>query len=116
MDSSFKGPLPNLRIFCVFQIFFPWSPVPRGQLTQLNVTLIEEVPTVASKISQQDNLNQLISLLVDCLVTGGSHSRELLACYICLASPQMDKQFTFRAFMLVSWRIKFPRQEPVENA
>jgi len=62
---------------------------------------------VASKISQQDNLNQLISLLVDCLVTGGSHSRELLACYICLASPQMDKQFTFRAFMLVSWRIKF---------
>jgi hypothetical protein len=43
--SFFKGPLPKLRIFCVSQILFPWSLVPRGRLTQLKVTLNEEVLT-----------------------------------------------------------------------
>ena len=65
-DSLFKGPLPKLQILCLSQIIFPWSRVPRGQLTQLKVTLTEEVPTITSKDSQNDDLKQLIGLMVDC--------------------------------------------------
>jgi len=77
-DSFFKGPLPKLRIFCVSQIVFPWSLVPRGRLTQLKVTLTREVPTVPSKDSQHDDLNQLIGLLV------ASPSLEVLTLHNCL--------------------------------
>jgi len=62
----FKGPLPKLRILRVLYFVFPWSLFPRGQLTQLQVTLIGEVSAVASKDSQHDDLNQLIDLLIDC--------------------------------------------------
>ena len=62
----FKGPLPKLRILRISRIAFPWSHFPRGQLTQLKVILSEEVPTVTSKDSQHDDLNQLIDLLIDC--------------------------------------------------
>jgi len=61
--SLFKGPLPKLRIFCISQILFPWSLVPRGQLTRLKVTLDEE-PKVSP--SPHDGLNQLVDLLVNC--------------------------------------------------
>jgi len=64
--SFFKRPLPKLRILCLSQILFPWSLFPRGQLTQLKVTFLEEVDTVNSKDSQQDDLDQLIDLLLDC--------------------------------------------------
>ena len=62
----FKGPLPKLRILRVSQIVFPWSLFPRGQLTQLQVILSREVSTVTSKDSQNDDLNQLIDLLINC--------------------------------------------------
>jgi len=78
--SFFKGPLPKLRTFCISQILFPWSSVPRGQLTQLKVTLNEEVSTVTSKGSRHDDLKQLIGLLVDC------PSLEVLTLENCLPS------------------------------
>src|SRR5712672_2656612 len=62
----FKGPLPKLRILRISQMVFPWSIFPRGQLTQLKVTLVGEVPTVTSKDSQHDDMKQLIDLLIDC--------------------------------------------------
>jgi len=61
----FNGPLPKLRIFSVSQILFPWSVVPRGQLTQLRVTYDLEVPPT-SEDSPRDDLNQLIDLLSNC--------------------------------------------------
>jgi len=64
--SFFKGPFPNLRIFCVSQILFPWSLVPRGQLTQLAVTLEKEVLPSVPEVSSHDNWNELIDLLVNC--------------------------------------------------
>jgi len=73
----FKGTLPKLRILRV-STAFPWSLFPRGQLTQLTVTLYEEVSAVTSKDSQHDNLNQLIGLLI------ASQSLEFLALQSCL--------------------------------
>jgi len=64
--SFFKRPLPKLRILYLSQILFPWSLVPRGQLTQLIVSLDRETSIVNSKVSQHDDLDQLIGLLVDC--------------------------------------------------
>jgi len=62
----FKGPLPKLRILRIYQIVFPWSLFPRGQLTQLHVTLTGEVSTATSEDSHNDDLNQLVDLLIDC--------------------------------------------------
>src|SRR5712672_2229106 len=64
--SFFEGPLPKLRTFCISEILFPWSLVPRGRLTELQVTLKEEVRTVTSNVSPHGDLNQLIDLLVNC--------------------------------------------------
>ena len=74
----FKGTLPNLRILRISQSVFPWSLFPRGQLTQLEVILIEEVSAVPSLGSQHDDLNQLIGLLV------ASPSLEVLTLHNCL--------------------------------
>jgi hypothetical protein len=73
-----KGPLPNLRIFCISHILFPWSLVPRGRLTQLKVTLSNEVSTVTPEDPQHDDLNELIGVLVD------SPSLEVLSLEMCL--------------------------------
>jgi len=62
----FKGPLPELRILSVYQILLPWSLVPRGRLTQLEVTLNKEVITSVPGVSPHHNLNQLIDLLANC--------------------------------------------------
>jgi len=64
--SLFKGPLPKLRIFCISLILFPWSLVPRGQLTRLEVTLSEEDFTSDPKVSPHEDLNELIDVLVNC--------------------------------------------------
>jgi len=64
--SFFKGPLPKLRVFFVSQILFPWSLIPRGQLTQLTVALNEEFLTSGPEASPHDDLNQLIDLLANC--------------------------------------------------
>src|SRR5712671_3892835 len=59
--SFFDGPFPKLRTFCVSQIVYPWSFFPRGQLTQLKVTLSDySEPRIST------DLDQLIDLLVNC--------------------------------------------------
>ena len=59
----FKGHAPRLRTFSLFQVFIPWSLIPRGQLTRLDVSFINEVSTDAPP---NGDLNQLIDLLVNC--------------------------------------------------
>ena len=62
--TLFKGEAPKLRSFCISQLCVPWSFIPRGQLTQLKITL-------SSKMFQEDrtwlcNTRQFTDLLVDC--------------------------------------------------
>jgi len=64
--TFFKGPLPKLRVFCISQILFPWSLIPRGQLTRLEVALNKEVLTPEPEVPPHDDLHQLIDLLVNC--------------------------------------------------
>jgi len=64
--SFFKEPLPDLRIFCVSQILFPWSLVPRGRLTQLEVTLSEGFHTSEPEESPHNDSDALIDILVNC--------------------------------------------------
>jgi len=84
----FKGMLPKLRILRISTVF-PWSLFPRGQLTELTVTL-GWVSAVPSKDSQHDDLNQLIGLLV------ASPSLEVLTLNHCLptmlSSESSDRQ------------------------
>ena len=61
--TLFKGRAPKLRTFSLFQVFIPWSIIPRGQLTRLEVQYIDELPNVVHPCG---DLNQLIDLLVNC--------------------------------------------------
>jgi len=85
----FKGTLPKLRMLEVSTVF-PWSLFPRGQLTELTVTLIGGVSALTSKDSQHDGLNQFIGLLV------ASPSLEVLTLQNCLpttlSSESLDGQ------------------------
>ena len=56
----FKGHAPSLRTFSLCQVIIPWSLVPRGQLTQLNIAGAKEDD------HSPGDLNQLIDLLVNC--------------------------------------------------
>jgi len=82
-NSFFNGPLPELRIFCVQQILFPWSLFPRGRLTRLEVSLFE-----GPEVSPYDDLNQLIDLLVNC------PTLEVLTLHDCL--PVTVSEFSGR--------------------
>jgi hypothetical protein len=61
--TLFNGKAPRLRTFSLFLVFIPWSLIPRGQLTQLKVSFINEVSLSAPK---GGDLNRLIDLLVNC--------------------------------------------------
>ena len=62
--ALFKGLAPRLRTFSLFQVFVPWSLIPRGQLTQLKIVLFNEAsPT---DFPSRGDLNQFIDLLVNC--------------------------------------------------
>jgi hypothetical protein len=76
--TLFKGRAPRLRTFSLFQILVPWSLIPHGQLTHLNIVLIKEVFT--TNIPLCGDLNQLIDLLVNC------PGLEILALERCLPS------------------------------
>jgi hypothetical protein len=41
--TLFKGKAPRLRTLTLFQVFIPWALIPRGQLTQLEITLVYEI-------------------------------------------------------------------------
>lgn len=62
--TLFKGKAPRLRTLTLFQVFIPWALIPRGQLTQLEITLVDEISI--KDFSWHGNLNQLIDLLVNC--------------------------------------------------
>ena len=61
--TLFNGRAPKLRTISLFQVFIPWSFIPRGQLTQLEVHYIYEV---SNDVPPYGDLNQLIDLLVNC--------------------------------------------------
>jgi hypothetical protein len=62
----FNGMAPKLRTFSLSQIRVPWSFIPRGQLSQLKITLIGEEP-IADGPSFGDS-KSLIDLLINCPV------------------------------------------------
>ena len=75
--TPFKGQAPKLRSFCISQFCVPWSLIPRGQLTQLRITLVAEM-------SHRDpflgNARQFIDLLVNC------PALEIIVLELCLPS------------------------------
>jgi hypothetical protein len=61
----FNGRAPMLRTFSLFRASIPWSLIPRGQLTQLEIShSYYRLPT--SDVPSHGDLNQLIDLLVNC--------------------------------------------------
>ena len=62
--TLFKGKAPRLRTLTLFQVFIPWALIPRGQLTQLEITLVNEISV--KDFPWHGNLNQLVDLLVNC--------------------------------------------------
>jgi hypothetical protein len=77
--TFFKGRAPKLRTFSFSQVVIPWSLIPRGQLTQLKITLIDETPTPLVGDSRQ-----LVDLLIDC------PALEILVLEFCLPSGLMQ--------------------------
>ena len=61
--TLFKGRAPKLRTCSLSLVLIPWSLIPRGQLTRLEVSLINEAPV---DFPPYGDLNQLIDLLVNC--------------------------------------------------
>ena len=59
----FKGQAPKLRSFCISQVCVPWSFIPRGQLTQLKISLTE---TSEEDPPSLGSARQFIDLLVNC--------------------------------------------------
>lgn len=74
--TSFKGQAPKLRAFCISQVCVPWSFIPRGQLTQLKIILLNETTTLDAP--SLGNAKQFIDLLADC------PALEILVLELCL--------------------------------
>ena len=62
--TLFKGRAPKLRTISLFYLFIPWSFIPRGQLTKLEIYHDDEI--LASDVGLRGDLNQLIDLLANC--------------------------------------------------
>ena len=73
VTSLFKGQAPKLRTLSLSHVSIPWSLIPRGQLTQLEIDNHEYDPAL-------ENLNDLIDLLVN------SPALEILTLNYCLPS------------------------------
>jgi hypothetical protein len=74
--TLFKGQAPKLRTFCISQVCIPWSSIPRGQLTQLKIILLDEMSTADAPLL--GNARQFIDLLADC------PALEILVLELCL--------------------------------
>ncbi|KAI0289297.1 hypothetical protein BC826DRAFT_1107155 [Russula brevipes] len=61
----FNGMAPNLRTFSLSQIRVPWSSIPRGQLSQLKLTLFGRSTTDRPSFSDSKSV---IDLLINCPV------------------------------------------------
>jgi hypothetical protein len=80
--TLFNGRAPKLRTLALSQVSIPWSLIPRGQLTQLNITLFKRRFTAG--LSSPDDLHQLIDLLIN------SPQLEVLVLEFCL--PKIPSQ------------------------
>ena len=74
--TLFKGQAPKLRTICISQVCVPWSFIPRGQLTQLKIILLDEIATTDPP--SLGNAGQFIDLLVNC------PALEILVLELCL--------------------------------
>ena len=84
--TLFKGWAPRLRTISLSGVFIPWSLIPRGQLTQLEISFSSEAPIFGA----HGDLNQLIDLLVNC------PELEVLVLESCL--PPQPTHFPFGDF------------------
>ena len=73
--TLFGGRTPKLRTLSLFKVSIPWSLIPRGQLTQLKVTIFRGISTPTSLPSDP---NQLLDLLIN------SPDLEVLVLEFCL--------------------------------
>ena len=87
--TLFNGRTPKLRTLSLSQLSIPWSLIPRGQLTQLEITLFEGTSTAGISLSADSN--QLIDLLVN--------------------SPELQR--VTLAFCLPSILPKFPHEQRI---
>ena len=78
--TLFKGQAPSLRSLVLTHVFIPWSLIPRGQLTRLEISLVDVYEISIADIPLLGDLNQLIDLLVNC------PELEVLALDSCLPS------------------------------
>ena len=78
----FKGHAPRLRTLSLSEVVIPWSHIPCGQLTQLQIACSIE------GAHYPGDLNQLIDLLVNC------PGLEILALNSCLPSQLTDSEFS----------------------
>ena len=76
--TLFNGQAPKLRTLILSQVLIPWSHIPRGQLTQLTVCLLNEVSI--GDVPLHRDLNELIDVLVN------SPGLEVLVLEFCLPS------------------------------
>ena len=61
--TLFRGRAPKLRTLSLSKVYIPWSLIPRGQLTQLKITLVRGIPTPSTP-SPCDS-NHLLDLLIN---------------------------------------------------
>ncbi|KAI0280969.1 hypothetical protein BC826DRAFT_437214 [Russula brevipes] len=89
----FNGMAPKLRTFSLSQIYAPWSFIPRGQLSQLKITLTGREFIADGPSSSFGDSKSLIDLLINCPVL------EILVLESCLPrvshDPPMYKQSIF---------------------
>jgi len=74
--TLFRGQAPKLRTLSLSKVYIPWSLIPRGQLTQLKITLFRWIPCPGTP-SPSDS-NQLLDLLIN------SPDLEVLVLEFCL--------------------------------
>ena len=73
VTTLFRGRAPKLRTLSLSKVSIPWSLIPRGQLTQLKITLIRGISTPSTRSS-----DQLPDLLIN------SPNLEILVLEFCL--------------------------------
>ena len=62
--TFFRGRVPKLRTLSLYKVSIPWSLIPRGQLTRLEITLFKGISTPSTPLPSDSN--QLLDLLAHC--------------------------------------------------
>ena len=79
VTTLFRGRAPKLRTLSLSKVSIPWSLIPRGQLTQLKITLIRGISTPSTRSS-----DQLPDLLIN------SPNLEILVLEFCLPNSHFQ--------------------------